>query len=276
MKKTVLILLLALFIFTLCACEEDSAAQDLPVYLPPATDNPPITADTDISIESNPDTVIENNTDTDTATPPPVTLPSPDMMLSPTPQPEPQVIICIDPGHGGKDAGAVWEDRMEKDDALKLAFKVAEQVEALGQKAILTRTDDSYPYFSERADIANNANADIFISLHRNSFVGANGVEIWISYKASSDTVSFAEDMIDALAEVGISKDRGVKKGTTSSSKEDYYVNRLTDMPSCIIELGFITSDEDNRLYDENMDGYAKAIAEQAIKEALRIQDQAK
>ena len=275
MKKTVLILLLALFTFTLCACEEDSTAQDLPVYLPPATDNPPITSDTSNNSQDtvSQDVPVDNSSDTVS---PPVDTVAPDTMLSPPAEPEPQVTICVDAGHGGKDAGAVWEDRMEKDDALKLAFKVAEQVEALGQKAILTRTDDSYPYFSERADIANNANADIFISLHRNSFVGANGVEIWISYKASSDTVNFAEDMIDALAEIGISKDRGVKKGTTSSSKEDYYVNRLTNMPSCIIELGFITSDEDNRLYDENMDAYAKAIAEQAIKEALRIKDEAK
>jgi N-acetylmuramoyl-L-alanine amidase len=47
-------------------------------------------------------------------------------------------------------------------------------------------------------------------------------------------------------------------------------------MTSCIVELGFIQSDEDNRLYDENMDAYAKAIAESAIKEALRAKDEAK
>ena len=82
--------------------------------------------------------------------------------------------------------------------------------------------------------------------------------------------------MLEAIAEVGITKNRGVKKGTVSSSTEDYYVNKLTDMPSCIIELGFITSDEDNRLYDENMDAYAKAIAEQAVKEALYIKEEAK
>ena len=272
MKKLIIILSVVLALFALCACSNDEPQ----AYIPPATDNPPV--DANISSEpSSPDASPEVSAPTE---PPAVDAlpPAPPIDASTivAPKPEPQVTICIDPGHGGKDSGAVWGDRMEKDDALNLAFKVAEQVEAMGQRALLTRDDDSYPYFSERADIANNADADVFVSLHRNSFEGAKGVEIWISYKASSDTVEFAEDLLSALEDVGISKNRGVKKGTVADPKDDYYVNKLTNMTSCIIELGFIQSDEDNRLYDENMDAYAKAIAESAVKEALRAKDEAK
>ena len=270
MKKLIIILSVALALLTLCACSNDEPQ----AYIPPATDTPPV-ADTPATPEPPAaDTPAPEDTSPPADTAP--SAPSVDPEPTVTVIPEPQVTICIDAGHGGKDSGAVWGDRMEKDDSLKLAFKVAEQVEALGQRALLTRTDDSYPYFSERADIANNADADIFVSLHRNSAEGARGVEIFISSKASSDTVEFAEDLLSALEDVGISKNRGVKKGTVSDPKSDYYVNKLTNMTSCIVELGFIQSDEDNRLYDENMDAYAKAIAGSAVKEALRAKDEAK
>ena len=269
MKKLIIILSVVLALFALCACSNDEPQ----AYIPPATDNPPVSADTGAAPDASPEVSAPTE-------PPAVdTLPpAPPIDADPivAPKPEPQVTICIDAGHGGKDSGAVWGDRMEKDDALNLALKVAEQVEALGQRALLTRDDDSYPYFGERADIANNADADVFVSLHRNSFEGAKGVEIWISYKASSDTVEFAEDLLSLLEDVGISKNRGVKKGTVADPKDDYYVNKLTNMTSCIVELGFIQSDEDNRLYDENMDAYAKAIAGSAVKEALRALDEAK
>ncbi len=269
MKKLIIILSVVLALFALCACSNNEPQ----AYIPPATDNPPVSADTGAAPDASPEVSAPTE-------PPAVdTLPpAPPIDADPivAPKPEPQVTICIDAGHGGKDSGAVWGDRMEKDDALNLALKVAEQVEALGQRALLTRDDDSYPYFSERADIANNADADVFVSLHRNSAEGARGVEIWISYKASSDTVEFAEDLLSLLEDVGISKNRGVKKGTVADPKDDYYVNKLTNMTSCIVELGFIQSDEDNRLYDENMDAYAKAIAGSAVKEALRALDEAK
>ncbi|MBR4955890.1 MAG: N-acetylmuramoyl-L-alanine amidase [Clostridia bacterium] len=292
MKKSFLILLTVIMSVLLCACFWDSSADDGST-IPPATDNPG-TSDTaaDSTDQSTgtadqipntnapnsgtadqiPNTNAPDSGTADTVIPPETV--TPDTMV--TTPPAPQVLICIDPGHGGKDSGAVWDGRMEKDDSLNLALKVAEQIEAMGHQVLLTRTDDSYPYFSERADLANNAGADLFISLHRNSFEGAKGVEIWVSSKADDSTVDFAETLLDALADVGISKKRGIKKGTVSSANEDYYVNKLTDMPSCIIELGFIQSDEDNRLYDTNMDAYAKAIAEVAINEALRMEDRAK
>ena len=282
MKKSLLILFAALMAVMLCGCFADTGA-DAGTVIPPATDTPPITADTpdsgitDAGDQTESTDTVPDNAAADTVPPADIIIPDtvkPDTMVT-TPAP-PKALICIDPGHGGKDSGAVWDGRIEKDDALALALKVAEQIEALGHKAILTRDDDSYPYFSDRADLANNAEADLFISLHRNSAQGAKGVELWIHSQADKDTTEFAKALLNALADVGISKNRGIKKGTVSSSDEDYFVNKLTNMPSCIVELGFIQSDEDNRLYDEKMDEYALAIAEVAIEQAMLIRDQAK
>ena len=179
-------------------------------------------------------------------------------------------IICIDPGHGGSDPGAVNGERQEKDDNLTLALLVAEYLRELGYTPLLTRNDDTYLTLGDRCEIANDADAAYFVSLHRNSAAEtAKGVEIWISSKKTAAERRLAQTLLDALKDVGVQSDRGVKVGTQASSDNDYAVNKNTDMPSCIIELGFISNTEDNRLYDKYIDSYAQAIAE-AIAEVMK------
>ena len=170
-------------------------------------------------------------------------------------------IICIDPGHGGEDPGAVNGDRLEKDDNLTLALKVAEYVEQQGFTALLTRSDDRYLTLGDRCEIANDADAAYFVSLHRNSASGGKGTEVWIASGKTAPERKLAQKIMAALDDVGIQSNRGVKSGTQSSPDKDYAVNKNTKMPSCIVELGFITNDEDNRLLDEKHDEYARAIA---------------
>lgn len=178
-------------------------------------------------------------------------------------------IICIDAGHGGSDPGAVNGERQEKDDNLTLALLVARELEALGYTPLLTRSDDSYLTLGDRCEIANEQNAAYFVSLHRNSASeSAKGVEVWISSKKTAAERKLAQKIMDALTEVGVQSERGVKAGTQASTESDYSVNKNTKMPSCIIELGFITNGEDNRLLDENMEEYASAIA-RAIAEVM-------
>ncbi|MEG0570362.1 MAG: N-acetylmuramoyl-L-alanine amidase, partial [Oscillospiraceae bacterium] len=87
--------------------------------------------------------------------------------------------ICLDPGHGGKDAGAVNGSRYEKNDNLRIAFALETVLKRQGFNVLLTRKDDSYVSLEERARIANKNSADLFLSLHRNSFSkpDANGIE---------------------------------------------------------------------------------------------------
>lgn len=72
---------------------------------------------------------------------------------------------------------------------------------------------------------------------------------------------SRAEHLRRAL-ESGISENRGVKAGFAREDGKNYFVNSRTNMPSCLAEIGFITDDGDNRLFDDNLDAYAQAIAD--------------
>lgn len=175
-------------------------------------------------------------------------------------------IICIDAGHGGSDPGAVNGDRQEKIDTLALALRVASYIEKAGYTPLLTRSDDTYLSLGDRCAIANDADAAYFVSLHRNSAEGGKGTEVWISSQKTAPEKHLAQEILKALDEVGIQANRGVKAGTQGSSDGDYAVNRNTEMPSCIIELGFIGNDEDNRLLDKHIDDYAKAIADAIVK----------
>lgn len=71
-----------------------------------------------------------------------------------------------------------------------------------------------------------------------------------------------AQNICDMLALTEISENRGVKFGFARADGENYFINSHTNMPSCLAEIGFITDDEDNRLFDDNLDAYAEAIAD--------------
>lgn len=171
------------------------------------------------------------------------------------------VTICLDAGHGGKDVGSEGASRSEKDDTLKLTLATAEYLKGLGIDVVLTRSDDTFLELSERCDVANNANAAYFVSIHRNKGPG-EGVETWIYSKADEEINSLAENIMDKLEEAGIQRNRGVKRGMQKSSSKDYYLTSHSNMPSCIIELGFMDNETDNQLFDEKQEDYAKAIGD--------------
>ncbi len=172
--------------------------------------------------------------------------------------------VVIDPGHGGSDYGAIYGNRNEKDDNLNLALLVYEKLEEMGVDAELTRDNDKKISLEKRCAFANRKRAKLFVSLHRNSAEGAKGVEIWIDNGENKDTEKdreLAEAVLLKLDDVGISQNRGVKEGY-ARGEGNYYVNSHTLMPSCLVELGFINSETDNSLFDENIEEYAKAVAE--------------
>ena len=72
--------------------------------------------------------------------------------------------IAIDPGHGGRDPGAVFEGRQEKDDVLELALAVGQILEDSGVEVVYTRVDDVYNTPFEKATMGNNSGADLFVS----------------------------------------------------------------------------------------------------------------
>lgn len=178
-----------------------------------------------------------------------------------------ELIVCIDPGHGGIDVGAVNGERYEKNDNFNIAKLVEKYLNEQGIKTITTRDNDRSVSLRQRCKIANRKKADFFISLHRNSADSGNGIEIWIDSKEKSKDISLAESILNKLQNTEIQSNRGVKSGTAKGENTDYYVLKNTNMTSCLIELGFISDDKDNKLFDKYIQDYAKAIANGVIEE---------
>jgi N-acetylmuramoyl-L-alanine amidase len=82
---------------------------------------------------------------------------------------DPVKTICLDPGHGGRDTGNIFQGHDEKTYTLLLAFDVRKELEKSGFKVVLTRTKDKYVDLAERPAIAKQHHADLFVSLHFNA-----------------------------------------------------------------------------------------------------------
>lgn len=177
-------------------------------------------------------------------------------------------------GMAEKMYGSVSSDskRYEKDDNLKLALAVKKELEKQEVKVILTRDDDTFVSLEKRCQMANLRGADLFVSFHRNSAKSGEGVEIWISNENDDISEKLATDILSELQKTNIQSNRGVKSGTSDNNGGDYFVNHNTKMPSCLIELGFISNSKDNKLLDENLENYAKAIAK-GILQNLKVGD---
>ncbi len=159
-------------------------------------------------------------------------------------------IICIDPGHGGTDVGAIGhiggKDVYEKNITLSIALPLRDMLTSAGAKVVMTRdTDkdvygpwaDADPELQARCDIANEAHADAFVSIHIDSFSNSSvdGTTAYYNAKSSKDLL-LAQMMHQATMNSLSIPDRGVKSN-------DFYVNVYTTMPSVLMEMGFITND---------------------------------
>ena len=175
--------------------------------------------------------------------------------------------IAIDAGHGGTDPGAVYQGRQEKDDNLKLALAVGERLQNGGLDVFYTRTEDVYQTPYQKAMSANESGADFLISLHRNSSEYPNqytGVETLV-YDRTGEKVEIAEEISDGLENIGF-RNNGVK------IRPGLVILRRSKMPAILVESGFINSEEDNRLFDEEFDRIADAIAD-TILENFQVSD---
>ena len=163
----------------------------------------------------------------------------------------------LDAGHGGKDPGAVYNGRQEKDDALALTLAIGEILQERGVDVLYTRTTDVYESPYQKAMEANAAGVDFFVSIHRNSYPTDNavsGVESLI-YDRSGIKLEMAENINDQLESIGF-VNLGIKE------RPGLVVLRRTKMPAVLVEVGFINSDTDNQIFDDNFDNIALAIAE--------------
>lgn len=163
----------------------------------------------------------------------------------------------IDAGHGGYDSGAPGlHGCLEKDIVLEVANKINDYLKTQDIKNINTRTTDVFVSLNERSNKANNLGVNSFVSIHCNSSDNpkAHGLEIFcykFKYRHLADCILQElknENLYTQLRE------GGVKEG-------NLHVVRETNMPACLVELGFITNEEDYNLIMNNKDRFAKAIA---------------
>lgn len=174
-----------------------------------------------------------------------------------------ETILVIDAGHGGVDSGAVGNGLKEKDITLDLSLNIGKILEEY-IKVIYTREKDEYIGLYNRADIANKAKANIFISIHINSFKDskANGLET-LYYPNSVEGMKLASIIQDKLKLVGFT-DRGIKP------RGDLVVLNQTNMVAVLVEVGFISNKNDMDILDNKEDEIVKLIAE-GILEYLEI-----
>lgn len=165
--------------------------------------------------------------------------------------------VVMDAGHGGSDPGAVSDGRREKDDNLALALAVGSILAENGVDVVYTRTDDTYETPFQKAQKGNQEGADLFISIHRNSSPEKDqysGVETLL-YGESGIKKELAENINRELAKEGF-QNLGIRE------RPGLVVLRRTRMPAALIEVGFINTQADNELLDQNFDGVVRAIAD--------------
>jgi N-acetylmuramoyl-L-alanine amidase len=173
--------------------------------------------------------------------------------------------VVIDPGHGGKDPGAIGiGGTREKDIILPISLRVAEVLQQNGVQVLLTRDSDYFVSLPGRVQMAERANADVFVSIHANS-VGLNRPEVsGLETYYYDSGLGLARAVHNRILQSVNVRDRRVRKAR-------FYVLRKISMPSILVETGYLTGREDiaklrNPTYQNQM---AEAIA-QGILQYLR------
>lgn len=181
-----------------------------------------------------------------------------------------KIVLVLDAGHGGSDSGALSSDRSKAEKHLNLAIILAAKKKFDSDarfKVYYTRTSDTYPSLSARADLANKMNADMFVSVHINSAgATATGTEtlynpdrLTATKKNNLTSLELATTMHKyALAATGF-RDRGLKQRSVRL-KNNLYVLENTKMPACLIEYGFISNPTECKTMAANTTRYGEAL----------------
>ena len=176
--------------------------------------------------------------------------------------------VVIDPGHGGADPGKIGiNDAKEKDINLQVAKRVKKLLEDKGVKVIMTREKDQMlsegstgskkvQDMKERVKLINDTAPDLAVSIHQNSYSGeeVHGAQVFY-YTHSTEGEKLAEIMQKALLSVDHRK---------AKADSTYYLLRRTEVPTIIVECGFLSNyEEAEKLVDEK---YQKQLAKAIVK----------
>jgi N-acetylmuramoyl-L-alanine amidase len=196
----------------------------------------------------------------------PISVPRPNNRTAPkqdTSTPSPvrtngRVLVMIDPGHGGKDPGAIGPSGLKEVDViLPIGKRVAELLERQGIQAKLTRNSDYFVGLDERVTISREAGATLFVSIHANSIDNrpdVNGLETYHYNLGESLANTVHSTVVDYV------NSRGFYLGDRRVRSARFLVLRKSSIPAILVETGYLTSDaEADRL---RRDDYQKVMAE--------------
>lgn len=156
-------------------------------------------------------------------------------------------VIYLDAGHGGKDPGAYYKDIYEEDINLSITQKLKYELEKLGAIVYMTREDDydlSSPnaYLRKKSDLSNRANminlsnADIYLSIHLNSSINEN----WKGAQVFYDDVNEQNKEIAEIIQKQFNKKLNSKRNVKEIS--ELYMYKNVNIPGVLLELGFISN----------------------------------
>ncbi len=166
-------------------------------------------------------------------------------------------LIYVDAGHGGKDEGCARDGIQEKDVNLAIALLVRDRLEEMGYEVMMAREEDVYVSKEDRVIEANEARADLYISIHQNATeeeTDVNGMEVWY---AGTDTKRDNKRLAQLISQQ-------TSKSTGASERElrgdaDFHVTGSTTMPACLIETGFLSNKAERELLAD--EAYQQQIA---------------
>ncbi|HHV62973.1 MAG TPA: N-acetylmuramoyl-L-alanine amidase [Firmicutes bacterium] len=152
-------------------------------------------------------------------------------------------VIVVDPGHGGSDPGAIGPSGLqEKFVTLDIALRLARLLELAGAKVLLTRADDRFVSLPDRVALVNRNNADLFVSVHVNSFTDL--------YPSGAETFYF-DNVPESKRLADLVQDGLVRESEVNNRKaknRELYVLREARVPACLVEVAFISNFEEEML----------------------------
>ena len=174
-------------------------------------------------------------------------------------------LICIDPGHGGMDGGTIYDDLVEKNINLVISLKLKKILELSGFKVILTRDSDislSGEKFIKKEDlnkrikIINNSNANLFVSIHVNSFPQRK----YYGAQTFFHTSNPHNELIASLIQESLIKYTDTNR--MIKPLDSIYLLKYVSIPGCLVECGFISNYKEYILLqkDEYLDLLCKSI----------------
>lgn len=149
-------------------------------------------------------------------------------------------VIVIDPGHGGSDPGATRAKTEEKTLTLDIAEFVVRELKNHGAEVYMTRCDDTFVSLSDRVEYSNAKHPDLFVSIHINASENENvhGIE----------THYYKDDSLELAKYIHKSIMSGINENNRGVLKSRFYVIRHTNTPAVLLELGFISNEQEREL----------------------------